>query len=433
MRGATKNAAEGPSGARILADPQVPRNPSYTGSRILARGRHFSHAPAMRASLGVSTRLDTEAAAAEAVASVRAGLDGRPPSSAIVVATAAWGERAIRRLVGLIAEDLATPALVGGSVDGLLADGREIEHSPGVAILAIHGLEAEAHLCTELAGDEGRAGPEIASALHTVGSASDLALVFADSLSLSASALLASLGAALGPTRLAGIGASEPLGAPALVWAGDDVATEACAVLLARPERPARLAVTSGLLARTAPMRISRAQDNWVLGLDGRPALDVLRPALPESLRGHREPRHLLVALTPGSAAGSAGAEIGLIRNVVGFDERRRAFALPEPVIEGEQLALVTLDAAAAREDLVRALESADCRRAAFGCYLSCRSRGQALFASADVESGYLASAFGAAPVLGMTGAYQLGPSGALADAVDGLHTHAGILAVVDA
>jgi small ligand-binding sensory domain FIST len=385
----------------------------------------------MRASLGISTRLDPVTAAAEALARLRADLGETSLDAAVVVATAAWGEAGIRQLIPAIAAGLDCPASAGGTVDGLLVGGREIEHSPAVAILGIAGLEAEAHLSTDLPGDEARAGLEIGAGFSESTEPPGLALIFADSLSLSGSRLLAGLAAPLGSTHVAGIGASEPQGGPPLVWAGDEVASEACSALVIRPPQAARLAVTNGLLARTAPMRISRAQDNWILGLDGRPALEVLRPALPDSLRGHREPRHVLVALTPRPAREGASADLRLIRNVVGFDERRRAIALAEPVIEGETLELVTLDQATARADLVRALEQVESQRAGFGCYLSCRSRGRALFEAQDVESGYLDRAFSAGPVLGMTGAYQFGPASSNASAGSGLHTYSGVLAAV--
>ena len=53
-------------------------------------------------------------------------------------------------------------------------------------------------------------------------------------------------------------------------------------------------------------------------------------------------------------------------------------------------------------------------------------------FEASDVESGYLERAFGDLPVLGVMGAYQLGPARPGDGGESQLHTHAGVLAFVD-
>jgi small ligand-binding sensory domain FIST len=382
----------------------------------------------LRAGVGVSTRLQGQSAAREAIEQAAAGLEGDTPAAAVVVATAAWGHEALAELIGHADDELACEAWVGGTVDGLLAPDRELVHEPAVGVLLIAGLEAEAFLCEGLAGEEARAGGEIAAHAHPAPGPEDLVLAFADSLDLAAGPLAAGLAEHTAPAAVVGLGASEPAGGGGpLVWSAGQIASSACAALLLRAPSPPRIALTQGSRARGPASRVTRSRGTWVLGLDGRPALDVYREALPASLRDESERvlPGILAALEPDSPGPAR------IRNLVGLDRRTGGIALPEPVPEGARLGFVSLDAAAARADLARCLEEEVGAGGAFGVYLSCRSRGATLFDHEGLEGAYLAGHLGQTPVLGMMAAYQLASRTSPApDGVD-LHTYAGVLALV--
>ena len=122
--------------------------------------------------------------------------------------------------------------------------------------------------------------------------------------------------------------------------------------------------VTQGCQPVGATHRITAAQDNVVLQLDGQPALDVLLDTLEVSLDG--DPQHAvervrntLAGLMDGDVAfqaertGHFGTDTR-VRHIIGLDGARHGVALADQVEPGMRLAFCQRNAAAARADLVR-------------------------------------------------------------------------------
>ncbi len=391
--------------------------------------------PPVRAGLGTSTRISVGEAAAEAARQAAQRVGGRVPDAAIVVATAAWGGAALEELVAAVAEETRCEAIVGGSVDGLLAAEGWVTHRPALAILALSGVDAHALRADELAGHEARAGAEWAARLPAQPAAGDVMVLFADALGLAPGPLLAGLGEALEGLPVLGVGASDTPGGPAQVWTGGEPAGGACAALVLRGAGRVGPTVTHACRVLGEADPVTRASGHWVLGLSGRPALEVLRERSFSAASGAAAgaPAGALVGLLdPGSPADAA--EGLLIRNVAGFDEARGAFALPEPVEAGARLVAVELEREAAeREVRQRVGAAAAAARVdgppACGLYLTCRGAGDLLLGAAAHDR-TLAGALGGAPLLGVSGAYQIASPGDPRQAPR-LHTYSGVVSLL--
>ena len=123
--------------------------------------------------------------------------------------------------------------------------------------------------------------------------------------------------------------------------------------------------VTQGCQPVGVQHLITAAQDNVVLALDGKPALDVLLDTLKVTLDGDPQPalrkvRATLAGLThvgeqPQSRhrTGHFGTDTR-VRHIVGLDGTRRGVALADHVQEGMRLSFCQRNAAAARADLMR-------------------------------------------------------------------------------
>jgi small ligand-binding sensory domain FIST len=122
--------------------------------------------------------------------------------------------------------------------------------------------------------------------------------------------------------------------------------------------------VTQGCQPVGPVRRITRAERNLVIELDGEPALAcLLRDIGVDSLE---EPRIVLPRLrgtlaglsaaheSPLGRGGQFGADVR-VRHLIGLDPARHAVAVAETVEPGMRLAFCTRDVAAARRDLVRA------------------------------------------------------------------------------
>jgi small ligand-binding sensory domain FIST len=388
----------------------------------------------MRAGLGTSLRLDVAEAAEEAVLQARRRIGGRRPTAAIVVATAAWGARALVDGVAKVQSLVGDAAIAGGSVDALLAGEGRVSHRPALAVLLLCGMDAFALHAETAAGHEARVGPEWAAMLGGPPQPGDALVLFVDALALDADALLDGLARALPGLPVVGMGASELPGERARVWAGDEVAHSACAGLVVRGRRPPGIAVTRGCRLLGGPVEVTRVGGHWVHGLAGRPALDVLRELGLRVGAGGRveEPACLVGLLDPGAAPPAAGSGDRPLRRIVGIDEERGAIALPEAVASGTGLVLLAPDPEAAARDIADGL--AEACAAATGppvCALHLGSGDSGdLLLEAAVRSPALASRLGGAPLLGLSAAYPIAPAADPA-APAAAHAHSGVIALL--
>ena len=127
--------------------------------------------------------------------------------------------------------------------------------------------------------------------------------------------------------------------------------------------------VTQGCQPIGAWHRITAAQDNVVLALDGRPALEVLletlnvrldggdpQPALRKvraTLAGLEDPDDAVPASGSARRTGHFGADTR-VRHIIGLDGARQGVALAEHLQVGMRLAFCQRNVAAARADLMR-------------------------------------------------------------------------------
>jgi len=202
--------------------------------------------------------------------------------------------------------------------------------------------------------------------------------------------------------------------------------------------------VTQGCLPVAKAHRITAAEHNLVLGLDGQPALDVLLRELDVSLEQPRDAlqavRTTLAGITERGAlagpssdsptitrTGNFGSDV-LVRNIIGLDPVRYGVAVTSPVKEGMELAFCQRNVQAARADLMRicaeireelepqelALESATAlaaseaesaphpaRGIAGAIYVSCAGRGGEHFGGPSAELQIIRRALGDVPLVG--------------------------------
>jgi small ligand-binding sensory domain FIST len=380
----------------------------------------------MRAGVGISTASSARTAAEEAVEAALVG--GLRADSALLFAGAGYGDELPELLDAAIA-GLGTEAVVGATGHGVLGCGREIEAAAAVAVVAQSGLEAHPFLIPDLAGDEAAAGCEIAAQLGGPPRPEDLVVLLPDPAALRADALLEGIRSALEPAVAVGAGAADPLSNAPLQWCGRRRESGGLAGMVLRAPRPPRIGVTQACRPATELLRVTRTQGRWILGLDGRPALDVYREVargpLAEDLR--RAAAFLLVAIPRDEAAPLCPGGY-LVRHVVGFSQEQNAFAIPDVVKPGDRIALATREPEAARDDLKVMLEQVGGAPPALGLYFNCCARGSGFFGVPGLEAAYLDRAFGAAPLAGMFGSCEIGPIGRSTE----LLTYTGVLALID-
>ncbi len=146
---------------------------------------------------------------------------------------------------------------------------------------------------------------------------------------------------------------------------------------------------------------VTECEDNIVVSLDGRPALDVFREAVGEpagvDLRAAAERTHVGFPVR-GSDTGDY-----MVRSIMGIDPKNRLLAVGDMPEAGGTLLFCKRDAQSAREDLARILaelgREVPSPRGAL--YFSCMGRGEHLFGRRGAELGQIRAAIGEVPLVG--------------------------------
>ena len=148
---------------------------------------------------------------------------------------------------------------------------------------------------------------------------------------------------------------------------------------------------------------VTRSEENILVEIDGRPALDVFREDIGEVLSRNLErvSGYIHAALPisgddpledgAGASGGEASGNSGdyLVRNIVGIDPDNRLVAIGERISAGDRVMFVRRDGAAAAEDLDRMLADVIGRagtRPKAALYYSCVARGPNLFGGGSEE-----------------------------------------------
>jgi small ligand-binding sensory domain FIST len=147
--------------------------------------------------------------------------------------------------------------------------------------------------------------------------------------------------------------------------------------------------------------RVSRAQRNVVIELDGRPALDVMREDA--NLAGATDLDRAGSIVFAALPAGDEGDDY-LVRGLAGIDAARGLVAIGESVREGSRLMFCRRDRRAAADDMARMLESIRSglyTRPRGAVYYSCLGRGRSLFGEPSRELAMIREALGEVPLVG--------------------------------
>ncbi len=189
-----------------------------------------------------------------------------------------------------------------------------------------------------------------------------------------------------------------------------------------------QLQVATGLTQGCAPLgpmrRVTGAQGNLILEIDGQPAVEVLKQDVGELLA--RDLRRAAGYVHVGFPI--AGNDTGdyLVRNLVAIDPERGFLGVAERPDVGQAMHFVRRDPAAARSDLERMVTETLARagsRPRAALYHSCLARGPNLFGPGAVELSILRDGLGDVPLAGFFANGEISH--------DRLYTYTGVLTLI--
>jgi small ligand-binding sensory domain FIST len=165
--------------------------------------------------------------------------------------------------------------------------------------------------------------------------------------------------------------------------------------------------VCTGLTQGCSPIgpkrTITEVSRNIVLRIDGRPALEIFKEDIGETLAADlaRTAGYIFAALPV------VGSDTGdyLVRNIVGIDAENGLIAIGDLPQKGTQIMFCRRDGTTARDDLVRMLKQIKDRTSKAkprgALYFSCLGRGRHTFGTNSEELGFIQEEFGDLPLVG--------------------------------
>jgi small ligand-binding sensory domain FIST len=370
----------------------------------------------------LSEMADTRRAAQEASAAVAQRFAGAPPDLAFVFYST--HHRANPTLIAeAVAETLLPAHVVGCSAGGVIGDGREIEERPALSITAarLPGVNVQPFRFDDADLPDEDAPPRAWEALFGVPAApAPHFVVLADPFSFPADQLLRGLDYAY-PTssKVGGLAsAAERPGQNSLLCDGDILRRGAVGVALSGAITVDTV-VAQGCRGIGAPMKITRASGNFLVELDGKPPLEVLKDLLPRlTERDQKLARSALflgVSTDPLSDEPESGEY--LIRNILGVSQENGALAIGELLRVGQSVRFHLRDALSSAEDLDTLIsryagdlvERPGGGRPAGALLFSCLGRGMNLYGRPDHDTDLFREKMGAVPLGGFFANGEIG------------------------
>jgi small ligand-binding sensory domain FIST len=371
----------------------------------------------VRCAVGVSTDQDITTAIRAAAAEARGSLGAAPD---LAVAFVSRGhDSPVRPALEGLADELGVRHVIAATTEAVLAGGCEHESGPAVAVWlarlpgsTIVPLSLE--YCQSSDGGVFLGWPD---ELEGEWPADATLLLLADPFSFNADRLMRRIDEDHPGVPVIGgfaSGAARP-GGNTLVVGPSSYDSGAVGVVIGGV--PIRPVVSQGCRPIGAPLVVTKAEENLIVELGGRPALERLR----EIFTGLDPATQRLVKTS--LHVGRAASEYQdhhqrgnfLVRNVVGADPEMGVIAIGDLVRVGQTVQFHVRDADSAHDDLVALLAEARLERReppAGALMFTCNGRGSRLFSVPHHDAAALQESLGPVPTAGFFAQGEFGPIG---------------------
>ena len=374
----------------------------------------------MRFASGISDAANADDALTAACAQIRAQLGAAPCDLACVFASTiyrtgwpAWLQR--------LHDELRPRVLIGCSGSGIIGGGQELEWVPAVSITAAH-LPGVRLYPFSVAPEELEQSAPGGFWIDKIGASPDTHPVFvlvADPYTVDPARLLGDLNATYRTRPIIGglvSGGNEP--GEHFIFTGTSV-LHAGAVGVAMTGNIMMDAIISqGCRPIGRPYVVTKAQEQLLMELGGRPALAVLHEVLstlnPED-RELAQRGSIFVGLAVSEMRQAFSAGDFLVRNIIGIEANAGAIGISDAVATGQTVQFQLRDPSSSRQELRRLLQQfvQPPLPPPAGCLLfTCTGRGRSLYGAAHQDVKMIQMVGGKVPVGGFFCNGEIGPIG---------------------
>jgi small ligand-binding sensory domain FIST len=325
------------------------------------------------------------------------------------------------RVVEKVWLELDPQAVVGCAAEGVIGGEREVERAPGMSLLAgsmpdvrVHPFHITADDWRDLLAEDAR--DALAERLGH-GPETRAFIGFGDPFTTPLTQLLASLDAlAPGVPLIGGMASAARSAGGNLLVRNDDLFDDGLVGLSLSGPIDVQTVVSQGCRPVGRPAVVTKARDNVIEQLGGRPAMQVLREVV--DAMNPAEQNLLRNGLFIGQAISEYRETFGrgdfLVRNVIGVDDATGSVSVADYVRPGRTVQFHVRDAETADEDLTVMLDAqrTQPQPAAGALLFSCNGRGTRLFEDACHDIAAARKALPRTPVAGFFAAGEFGPVG---------------------
>ncbi|MCB9946958.1 MAG: FIST C-terminal domain-containing protein [Rhodospirillaceae bacterium] len=289
---------------------------------------------------------------------------------------------------------------VGSTGIGICGNDREVFEQPALAVMVGRLAPESFRLFGGYQGAAANGGLDPGTARWVRDHAPTLALVHADPRNPRLPVIIDGLAEETGAFLVGGLGSGDD---DIHQFAGDQVAAGGISGVLFDPAMATMTGLSQGCTPIGPTHTVTAGEQNIVIELDGRPAVDVLKEDVGELLARdlRRIGGYIFVAMPV------AGSDTGdyLVRNLIGIDPGNGLIAIGDVVEPGDSLVFTRRDHASAVQDLDRMLQGVSRRlagrRARAAVYVSCVARGPNLFGPNSEEIRQIRASLGDIPLVG--------------------------------
>jgi small ligand-binding sensory domain FIST len=368
-----------------------------------------------------STKTNTLEAIAEVCSSVREQLGGEAPNLAVVFLSADHvSAGAAFVLASQLQRQLETQNIIGCSGESIVATGQEIEGSSAVSlwVARLPGVSIQPMHLSFLRAPEGGSIVGWPDNLPSDWPAESILLALGDPYSFPVELLLQVVNEEHhGVPVVGGMASAASQPGENLLICGDKSFDEgAVAILLHGPLR-VRTLVSQGCRPIGQPFVITKAEQNMILQLGGKPAyerlIEVYQTLATSEQEMVRRGLHVGRVVTEYQERFEQGDF--LVRNVVGVDKDTGGIAIGDFVRVGQTVQFHVRDADTADGELRQLLAAARQQSGSGpggGLLFTCNGRGTRLFTEPHHDASAISEAIGEIPLAGFFAAGELGPIG---------------------
>lgn len=327
-----------------------------------------------------------------------------------------------KEILNIVSQISKTQNIFGCSAIGVLSNFGEEEAEPGVVVLIIATDEFQGYtfLSDNIEASGSRAGEDIASKIKSknANSKKGLLAILPDPFFINPEFLIKGIKNKLDNIQMVGASASEEFSFnETFVFYKDNVFSKATSGIYVYGDLKYDIGITQGCMPLGSMCKITKANQNIIYELDGKPALEVLKENIPSYLLEDpaKIPYTLFLGFPPNPEQDKFCEHEYLVRNIIGIDPNTGAIGASQLVKEGETIYFTIRNPDMAREDLKRMLQSLKQRNSEqndikFGIYFNCCGRGSSLYGHKGIDTAYITNELGDFPFVGFFGNSEIAP-----------------------